>query len=237
MTDTATPTTETSQAPETPTATDTTTETSTQNSTAGTDLGTETSVTSETSATDLGTEDNSSETTEEGSAQPLAEDPFAELRGIPESGNYEAFSLPGGAEADPVLNEAFLPLAKELGLSQSGAQKIVDFKAKIDQHQLEQWGNHLTELKNSAKADAEIGGANYDKSIGLGRSVIAKFGTPKLREALNQYGIGAHPEMIRFLAKIGKAVGESPSIESKGGGVATEKPLHERMYRTSPGGN
>jgi hypothetical protein len=133
---------------------------------------------------------------------------------------------------DEDLASEFKPIAKELNLNQKGAQKLVDLKAKDVQNQLKRWGDHLVELKTTAQADPEIGGANYDKAVQTAKGAIAKFGTPGFRKMLNDYGVGAHPEMIRFMRKVGLAMGEAPALETGGnGGVTTQKPLHEILYK------
>jgi len=158
--------------------------------------------------------------------------PYAEYHGVPE-GEYEDFQLPDGAVADEALAAEFRPFAKELGLSQKGAQRLVDFKAKLDQRQLEVWHDHLQNLRGQAQAHPEIGGGKYNEAVGLGRQVIAKFGTPGLRKMMNDYGVGAHPEMIAFMARIGRTVGETPALGNGDSAGAGQKPLHEILYKDS----
>jgi hypothetical protein len=202
------------------------TTTQTTSDSASTDLGTDAPATE--LSTDLGTEDT----------PPEAETPPApEYFATPEeaAANYEAFTLPEGSTADPELQESFTALAKKLGLNQKGAQELVNYKTEIDKQAVKAWGDHLTVLKNVAKADPEIGGANYDKAIGLGRQVISNFGgTPaqqaELRKVMNNYGVGAHPAMIRFFRNVGLATGETPTGGNGGSGGSVEKPLHELFY-------
>lgn len=169
---------------------------------------------------------------EEASDDPASPPPYAEYHGAPE-GEYEDFVLPDGAVADEALAAEFRPFAKELGLSQKGAQRLVEFKTKLDQHQLRQWQDHLKELRTQAQAHPEIGGARYNEAVAIGRSVIAKFGTPGLRQMMNAYGVGAHPEMIAFMARIGRAVGETPALGNGDGAGGGQKPLHEILYKDS----
>lgn len=133
---------------------------------------------------------------------------------------------------DEELRSDFLPLARELNLSQKGAQRLVDLQAKAVERQLQRWGTHLTELKTQAQADPEIGGAKYEPAVTSARAAIAKFGTPALRKVMNDYGVGAHPEMIRFMSKVGLAMGETPALASGGSAGVTDKtPLHEILYK------
>lgn len=191
-----------------------------------TDLGA--TPTPEAPATDLGAEEET----------PEAPKP-PEFFGAPEGdATYEAFTLPEGSVANPELQESFTSVAKELGLNQAGAQKLVDYKMKLDQAQIKAWGDHLVELKTIARADPEIGGSKYDPAVAASRQVIAKFGTPALRKVMDAYGVGAHPEMIRFMAKIAHVTGETPTRGVReGSGTAAEKPLHELFYGDSSRSN
>ena len=165
----------------------------------------------------------------EGEKKDEPEDPFKEFRGPPDSGEYEDYVLPDGAVADPSLKAEFDPLVKELGLSQKGAQKLVEFKSKLDQAQLKLWNDHLNELGKKAKADPEIGGVHYNDSMNAGRRVITQFGSDAFRNMLRETGVARHPEMIRFLVNIAKRTGETPAL-GEGGGAVNEKPLHELMF-------
>lgn len=197
-----------------------------------TDLGTDeasSTKTTQSSDTDLGADDTAT-TTEE-------QNPFAEFHGLPESGTYEAFQLPDGAEADPQLTESFSGIAKKLGLSQKAAQELVNYKTELDNKTVENWVSHKEELRKQAKADPVIGGANYDAAVQAGRKSIAGFmgnDAQAFRQMLNHYGVGAHPLMIRYMAAVGKAMGETSTVEAGGGsGTTKDVPLHELMYKDS----
>jgi len=171
--------------------------------------------------TDLGAEDKPTDT------------PANEMHGAPE-GDYSEFTVPDGSTRDPVLLGEFTPLAKELGLSQKGAQKLVDFKSKLDQRAIQAWGDHVKDLRTQAQADPEIGGTKYQASIAAGRDVIKKFAPAGFTQMLNSYGIGNHPLMIKFMTKIAAATGENPIPPNNGGsGGSVDKPLHEIFYGSS----
>lgn len=209
-----------------------TTPASTPSASASTDLGSETP-SGDTPAvgatTDLGSEDEAA-----AAAQAAEPPPYAKYHAPPEDGVYADPVLPDGAVANPELKAKFLPVVAELGLSQEGMQKLVDFKSEIDQEQIKVWSDHLGELRTQAKADPEIGGNKYDASIAAGKAAISKFGTPGLRSVLNHYGVGAHPEMIRFMARVGAAMGETPALNGEGSAPqGSTRPLHEVLY-TNP---
>lgn len=149
--------------------------------------------------------------------------------GAPET-DYEEFTLPDGAVADEKLGAEFKPLAKELGLSQAGAQKLVEFKSKLDERAIERWNEHRETLREQAKSDPELG-KDYKASITTARGAIKEFGTPEFRQMLDDYGVGSHPEMIRFCQRVGLRVGETPSTTDNAGGVPGPTPLYDRMYK------
>ncbi len=183
---------------------------------------------------EIGTSDDGDLTSDapvkEGEATEAPADPYADFRGPPENGEYADYTLPDGAVADQELKAEFDPLVKELGLSQKGAQRLVEFKSKLDQRQLQQWNDYQNSLTVAAKRDPEIGGLKYQDTMSAGRQVVSKFGNDAFKAMLRDTGVARHPEMIRFLAKVAKATGETPALGEGGGAVSEPKPLYELMY-------
>lgn len=151
---------------------------------------------------------------------------------------YEQFKLPEGVQPDETMLGEFGKVAKELGLKQDGAQKLVDFygnavAAVVKAHAAE--GDKLVETwLTEAKADKEIGGANFDKNAGKAVAVIDKF-NPAVKAAMNASGFGNHPEVIRLLAKIADAIGEDGlKVGQAGGGNAPINPGHVLFPSMAP---
>lgn len=143
--------------------------------------------------------------------------------GVPET--YE-FKAPEGATLDTELVKDFAPLAKELGLSQDAAQKVVDLYAakvlpRLQAAQQELQQQTVQKWLEDAKADKEIGGAKFDENARTAQKAIARFATPELKDFLNATGFGNHPEIVRFCARIGAAISESGSVVS--GNAAGQK--------------
>ena len=94
---------------------------------------------------------------------PTAETPAAEegadKPAVPEE--YTDFTLPEGVSADREVIDEFKPLAKELGLPQDQAQKVVDLGAKLVQRTLDgiiaQHQERVSAWIKEAEADKEIG--------------------------------------------------------------------------------
>lgn len=136
---------------------------------------------------------------------------------VPES--YE-FKLPEGATDNYGALKEFEPLARDLNLDQATAQKLVDHYAdkilpKISQSMQDKWETTKAEWQNKTENDAEIGGARFKESVSLAGKAMDKFSTPELRSLMNEYGIGNHPEMVRFMAKVGKAMSEDNPITGR----------------------
>ena len=123
---------------------------------------------------------------------------------------YEDFKMPDGVEVDKALLEKATPLFKEAGLPQEVAQKFVDMYAQrvadLTKAQGEQWNQVREGWVNTAKADKEIGGDHWDGKVSDAKVALDKFGTPELRKALNDFGMGDHPEVIRVFSRIGALV-------------------------------
>jgi hypothetical protein len=120
--------------------------------------------------------------------------------------------LPEGVTLDPATLDKFKPLAKEFGLDSAKAQKLVDLQVEALNAQRQQadaaWGEQRTQWVETAKKDAEFGGAKFAENVKVAQAAIEKFGGPALKKALNDYGLGDHPELIRFAYRVGKAISE-----------------------------
>ena len=130
---------------------------------------------------------------------------------------YE-FTPPEGQELDANALAVFEPIAKELGLSQEQAQKLVDIYPQIQQQQAEAWSKQVADWGEQVKADKEIGGDEFNASVGAAQRALDQFGNTELREYLNASGLGNHPALVRFCAKVGKAMAEDTFVVPGQGG-------------------
>lgn len=130
---------------------------------------------------------------------------------------YE-FAAPEGQELDANALSVFEPIAKELGLTQEQAQKLVDIYPQIQQQQAEAWSKQIAEWGEQVKADKEIGGDKFTASVGLAQRALDQFGNPELREYLQVSGLGNHPALVRFCTKVGKSMAEDSFVVPNQGG-------------------
>lgn len=159
---------------------------------------------------------------------------------VPEDGKY-SFTMPEGVEMDQALADALMPEFKELGLTQKQAQGLVAKYVEAQQAKVEKqgeaWSNTVTKWADDAKADKEIGGDKWDSTVAASQRAIKQFGTPALREYLNASGGGNHPEVIRFVAKVGAMIKEdSPAGSGSEGTGKPADPAHLLFPSDAPKG-
>jgi hypothetical protein len=143
--------------------------------------------------------------------------------GAPEK--YEDFKVPEGFTA-PI--EEFTAFAKEMNMSQEGAQKVVDFftntyAPKLETMRQEQIGKWREESeKQFKKEDLEI--ANRG---------MAAFSSPELKELLGQTGLGNHPQIVKLFNLIGTKLSESNLIDGKPTGKSSSDRPADKLFGTT----
>lgn len=161
-----------------------------------------------------------------------AEEPKPAAPVVPEV--YE-FKAPEGVKLDPAQLEAFTPIAKELGLSNEQAQRLVDLNtANVQAARTAQesaWKAVNKTWREETRADKDIGGAKYDENIGVASKAIDKFGTPELRKALDESGMGNHPAVVKFFVNVGRQLSEDTMASGNAGqGGGAPKTAAQMLY-------
>lgn len=129
--------------------------------------------------------------------------------GAPEK--YE-FDLPEGFTLDEKVLTEFDPVLRELNLDNAQASKLANLYGKIEQSKVAAYGETVMEWGKQAAADAEIGGKAFTENVELARSALATHGTPELKGLLDSTGLGNHPEVIRFFARVGKTIPQEDGV-------------------------
>lgn len=151
--------------------------------------------------------------------------------GAPES--YEDFTVPDGVQLRDEDVQKFSGVARELGLTQEGAQRLVDLEAEriqeIQKEHLEAWQSQVNTWAEETRADQEVGGDHYEAATQTANRVLSTYGTDELKEVLNSTGLGNHPELVRVFARIGKVLSEDQLVTGGAEGVPSGS-LAERLY-------
>lgn len=155
---------------------------------------------------------------------------------------YEAWKLAEGVTLDAGLSDKFIPLAKELNLSQAKAQSVIDFYAKevmpeMQRRQQEQWDNIKTEWHKAAMEDKVFGGEKHEQYMHAAGRVMDAFEKEhpeygkNLRAEMNEYGYGNSPNMVAFVKWMGQKMGEDPNLPGKTTGASEKSPYFK--YKTT----
>lgn len=134
----------------------------------------------------------------------------SEEAGAPES--YDAFEMPEGYGVDETILSEYQSWAKENNFTQEQAQEGINLVSRLKQAELERWGEQQAAWVNEAKGDKEFGGEKFDKNIAVAVKARETFGTPEFVEMLDISGLGNHPEMVRFLYRVGSQISEGRMV-------------------------
>lgn len=174
---------------------------------------------------------SSGETSGDGSGPPPASV-------VPDSYDLKApedFELPEGAM------EKFTESAKDLGLSNEQAQKLLDREIALSKEYRESSQTQIREQiiawGEQVRSDPEIGGERFDRAMHDARSALDKLGTDSLKQLLKESGYGSHPEVVRLFSKIGGMLREDDTLlGSSPKPRPTEKSTEEKLYPSMFGG-
>lgn len=173
-------------------------------------------------------------------ADPQAGDPPADPAAV--TGPPESYTLttPDGFEAidTDVLTEA-TPIFQELGLTNEQADKLTPLAAGLVKKTMDRAEAAITnkaveqrkEWNAAFEADPDIGGANKDATIAAAARAFDHYGLKKgegLRQLLDESGLGNHPDLIRFVAKVGHDLAEGSF--DRGEHVNTPKTPEGKLY-------
>lgn len=138
-----------------------------------------------------------------------AEQKAVEQKVVPE--RYE-LKLPDGADLPAEYLEQASALAREYGLSQEQAQKLVERDASLLGSQIERLqavhAEQVEKWATEVKSDKDLGGDRFEATQTAARAAVSRFGDDGLRALLNESGYGNHPVVVRFFARVGQALSE-----------------------------
>jgi hypothetical protein len=170
------------------------------------------------------TQETKNETTPEAGKSLLNEKDSKE--GAPDK--YADFKTPEGFELDAEVAGEAGAIFKDLNLSQSDSQKLVDLYIKHAKNAFEQPFNAYMEKRqewrDEINSDPEIGGSKLSGVKVSIAKLIDSFGDRKtaeaFREAMDYTGAGDNPAVVRGLYALSKHLTEGGPV--RGGGPSTE---------------
>lgn len=131
----------------------------------------------------------------------------------------------------------FTEFAKENKFDQKTAESMLTYTeglvGRINARRQAEQEQTMEGWIDAASKDQEVGGAKFDESKQLAYKVNQRFGTPELRDFLDQ-GIGNHPEIFKFFVRVGRAMQD----DTRESGMAIPKkevPFAQQLYGGSSG--
>ena len=138
---------------------------------------------------------------------------------VPESYDYSKVQLPQGMELDKELSDEFSNIAKEVGLSQSKADKFMNLGVKLSDkiqttftEQIKQLqADRIKSFETMLNTDPEIGGANLKQTLIDANEAYDAFVSKEAADLLAEAGLNKHPAIVKVFRDIGKQI-KSDSI-------------------------
>lgn len=130
------------------------------------------------------------------------------VHGAPDS-EY-SLELPAGLTMTEEIWKEVGPTFRELNLSNAGAQRLMPLAAKFRDRvidgQTKAHGAAAKEWAAQAKADPDIGGANWRETETMMSSAMKAGNDREFAALLEESKLGNHPAMVRFLRNVGRAL-------------------------------
>lgn len=132
--------------------------------------------------------------------------------------------------------KSFAAAAKAAGLSKEQAQKLMgwhkDYWENGQKNVAQQEKEVIAGWQKQIMADPEIGGMKWKQSLADSRRALAMFDPEgKLRTLLKEMKADYHPDVVRVIARVGKAMSEHQFVAGVPGGEGrANTPLEDRMW-------
>lgn len=125
---------------------------------------------------------------------------------------YE-LTAPEGFDVPAENLKGFSDLCNSIGISKEQAEKVLGWhKTQHEQnmaHAAREEAQTLQNWEREIMADAEFGGSNWRGTLADARRALDRFDTDgSLREFLRETRFQHHPQVIRVVARVGRALGE-----------------------------
>ena len=141
----------------------------------------------------------------------------------PEAIKPEDYDLtpPDGFTLDEGVEKEFRELAATRQWSKEDVSALKEMQVKLYEKQAEAWSDKVAGWEGEVRKDKEVGGPDLNKNLGFARAALREFFPEGGRKLLDDTGIGNHPDIVRGLVRLGKAMGEGTTITAGKGGQNT----------------
>ena len=131
--------------------------------------------------------------------------------------------------------DSFTQACKDAKLTKAQAEAMLNwhksFASDVSKLQAQQESAQIRQWQDEILKDPEIGGSHWKAAVADSRKALNAFDTDgKLRTLLKSMHADYHPDVVRVIARVGRAMGEDKFIGSRGESSGKERPLEERMW-------
>lgn len=128
--------------------------------------------------------------------------------------------------------DAFLPVAKDLGLNTKQASELFKFYASNVQASTAASEADIAQETTIAEQTLrrELGQA-YDAKISLANRALSSFGSKELISAIDASGLGRNTDFVRMMIKVGEGYAEEMGIDKNGQQTMTPSDLQAEISK------
>lgn len=120
---------------------------------------------------------------------------------------------------DTMLIDEFKRFAFEQKMSLENARLMAQFYEKYvlgqSKKQSQEQAELLTSMQKACEEDSEFGGMNFHDNMRYAKAAVLRFDDGSLAKILNDTGFGSHPEVVRFMYRVGRALAEKEMPRAK----------------------
>lgn len=125
---------------------------------------------------------------------------------------YYVFQFAPETVVDTALIDEFKRFAFEQKMSLENARLMAKFYEKHvlgqSKKQSQEQAELLQSMQKACEEDSEFGGMNFYDNMRYAKAAVLRFDDGSLAKILNDTGFGSHPEVVRFMYRVGKALAE-----------------------------
>lgn len=167
----------------------------------------------------------------EAKVEPVVEKPADAKPVVPEKYDLKP---PEGSVLDAKAIETVTAQAKAMGLTNEQAQAYLNDKdtqvRSFHTQQKEALDARRVTWADAVKNDKELGGDNLNESVETAKRFVKEYASDALKKELDDTGLGNHPELIRMLARAGKAMKDDKTVFPGSQGGSAAKSIEDVFY-------
>lgn len=147
---------------------------------------------------------------------------------IAETAKSYRIEPPEGFNLDPEVDQQFRTFAAELDLDQAQVDRLKEMQLLMYERQADAVAAQAQAWGEQLQKDKDIGGTAYKGNVGLAIRALDEFFAPDVKAVLDKTGLGSHPEIVKGFVRLGKAMGEMPTL--RGGQKDTKPSITDVLY-------